>query len=1292
MPRKVPLDGPVFEAGLSVAWDPGLARTPRVLVPIAVDALVVTGAAASWAACAMTRPPVASDGTLTDALSLMPKPFTDLSGERPPGVYLHWALPDGLTKGSVSTDARGVADVVLPTAPDRWLILRLSEGASPTRRAVTGWVLESGGPDPVVHALDAWVGPGPIGGTEKPMTAMGHGDPAWAAYYDNVVNRLGFHDPAGDVTGRVAYLVCGWYADPALDPLGSSIRSLTEFEQTLERLGWSVHGELKVSQQHQRAFIKEAGAAGLFAKDAAWAEHGPTRDASGNYLSSGGWWPTGMLLHGAAVDVDLAGATTGGPPLAGDMRVALGATASEALAALVAQANQDPDQERTVEALQLGVLHELDQPDGRARLDVVLHASAFGSLPGGPDDIEQIWEPPVPAQPDPPSTPGKPGAGVFANRRAAGTDFGLVPIDSALRTDTALYTATGDASNKPGWGASKVVGSEVVKGQLNDLLDRIDVGRPRPSRPTPRPGRWVQVKRPQPRFFHPVDPFVLVQGGKRSFKHGADDGLADDDRLPCRLSGFTVRSITADLGRTNPDGTTVTGDQLLERPVRNGSVPSECDELLRETVLLDPASSSAAVARMRGDGDTDRTRMLWMTNNWGVEQTAWWVMNDPRIDPGPLLTQSGITGTLPAPIAITPRQHPWNPLHIDWRVEFAPSPGGMADWELGELDFDHESTGVANFPAAAPAPLVVDGRALVTPGAARTLAQAARAAIEAGAKTAGAEVLRGKVRVRHQSKSAKTIYDHIHHATLVATKFATARGDDRADLSTIVDLLDRMDILGGSLDGFNIGLRKGAPAVCPLLADGTPDPAPIVAQTGFQAVRAGTARITALRLVDGFGQYVDLMAPVGATPGPADERNLVLGATVRRTQTSGRTVLTPRFTAPARLLMRWADATLDTSTTAANPVCGYVLPDHLDGGLEFFAADGTNLGNLRADEHPERLGALLWEDAPGSPTTVGRSPGLEVANTLLRGVAQGLLDWGVTDQGTRHGGSATEEGALAALLRIVDSTMWTVDPYGHAGDEHLSLLVGHPVVVLRAILRLEVVDPAMPPELAWTPVPVRLGALTQWQDGLLGFFVGDDYSTVHCAPAAAAMAREIGAGRGFLQQAQAVRDFYDNFTADLAAGASGGNTPVSHPYVAATDEFLVRPNQDVRLTLLVEPHTVVHATCGLLPRKEIGMRREWMAAALASLAPTFRFGPVLRDPDTLRMPIATDIAGTWTWNHKTDVARWVEEEILNAGQDAVLDDTPTVGTEGWLRLRPTPPPPDTNPAPPPPTPPTGARP
>ncbi|MEZ4470809.1 MAG: hypothetical protein R3F60_08425 [bacterium] len=96
----------------------------------------------------------------------------------------------------------------------------------------------------------------------------------------------------------------------------------------------------------------------------------------------------------------------------------------------------------------------------------------------------------------------------------------------------------------------------------------------------------------------------------------------------------------------------------------------------------------------------------------------------------------------------------------------------------------------------------------------------------------------------------------------------------------------------------------------------------------------------------------------------------------------------------------------------------------------------------------------------------------------------------------------------------------------------------------------------------------------------------------------------------------------------------------------------------------------MHATAGLLPRKSIGLRREWLTG-LAKLAPTFRFGPVLRDPQQIRMPIAADLGGAWTWTHRTEVDRWAEEEVVHAGHEALLPPDPVVAQEGWLRFTPT---------------------
>jgi hypothetical protein len=199
--------------------------------------------------------------------------------------------------------------------------------------------------------------------------------------------------------------------------------------------------------------------------------------------------------------------------------------------------------------------------------------------------------------------------------------------------------------------------------------------------------------------------------------------------------------------------------------------------------------------------------------------------------------------------------------------------------------------------------------------------------------------------------------------------------------------------------------------------------------------------------------------------------------------------------------------------------------------------------------------------------------------------------------------------------------------------------------------------------------------VTHWQDGLLGYFVNDDYTRLFCADAAiAGFAREVGPGRGFLQQANLVPDYYQNFSNDIGDNVTEGDSPVNHPYVDDSGLMTIQPNQEVALTLLVEPHCVVHATSGILPRKEIGMRREWIAAAMATLSPTFRFGPVLVDPKTIRMPVPNEIHGTWSWDHRADITTWAEDPIVAATQDAHLRPDPAGGTEGWMRMSPPPPP------------------
>lgn len=1303
-----------FTSRTVATWNPQLPRTPRVLVPIQLDALVLrTAGDVKWADCRFKQPPPGTNNS--NRRDLLPAQFSYLPQSRPPGVYLHWALPDALTRSRAVTQSDQSVEIQFPPIPDRWLVLRISQSAANSRyRAVQGWIMKAGDPGdpatatnpypapPEVIPLDQWsettIPPVP----ENPLTAFGTGDPAWAAYYDNTVNRLAFYDDLKGVTGPVAYLVSGWFSNPALDPLGAPVQSLTDFDATMKSLGWELaQGDFVEAATTTRDYAKRATMVGLETQEASpvgsyasipvMKRGGPIEgdfqagppapgavaDTGGisiegggpintggepNYVSDGSWWPQLSLYHGCVVGIGWPGigwpgnengvlsGEAGGPPAASAVNVVVAETITEGLATLVAGTEADPDQARVLEAFALGALSELDLPDGRARVDARLQASAFLGRDGG-SVTSSVWQPDFP-----PETPPLPqnvaaGAGIFGS----GTSGASQTATPTARN--AKATVTGSSVS-----AQSQAEQRIIEGGIFGLLGQLDQA---PSVPV-TPAHFADVQRSLPRKFQPADPVVLVQGGKISYKHGADGRFSADGSLICRLTGFELNELSCNPLTGLPMRPSIRGDDILERGVENGSVPPDCELLLYETVLLDPGSAATAAGLFTSSasiptGQLAATQQA-LTERFMVEQTAWMAIRDPRTNHDGLLANSGFAGTLPSPLAVNLPARPWTPLHLDWQVSFYNSKPSMQGWSLDEVDYLASS---AALPGVNDKGTLLRGRVLLSGGAQRALAQAVRNALTQATTISGASSLEPNVATRYYSDSSQTLntaYGQIADAAQQAMAAIQNAGGgtaiDRSALTDIAGLLESMDVLVGALDGFHTQLRGG------LEGDGSAKPASgSPAPTPFFPFRAGVMKVERLRLVDCFGQFVDLLG--SSDTSFADPNQLIQGASMKIDGQPGLVALPPRFTSPARLWLRFSDASGSGNDASPDitPVCGYLMPNHLDGALEFFGVDGGNLGFVRPDDVS---GAVVWEIAPGVPSTVGQNPAQVIPNSYLASIAQSLLDWGVADAG-----GANSETALSALLRTIDSTLWSVDPFGHAGDEHVSLLVGHPVVVMRARLQLEVNEPVTPDIINQIAVPLRLGALAHWQDGLLGYFINDDYTRLFCADGAIAdFARDVGPGRGFLQQINQVPAFFAHFSDDLNAGKPA--TKVTHPYVNTDGRVVIQPNQNFNLTLLVEPQALVHATSGLQPRKEIGMRREWIQAALAKLSPSFRFGPVLVDPKRIRMPLAKEIRGAWSWDHRQNVTTWAEDPVTNSTGDPVLPPDPSVGTEGWLRLTPPP--------------------
>jgi hypothetical protein len=195
-------------------------------------------------------------------------------------------------------------------------------------------------------------------------------------------------------------------------------------------------------------------------------------------------------------------------------------------------------------------------------------------------------------------------------------------------------------------------------------------------------------------------------------------------------------------------------------------------------------------------------------------------------------------------------------------------------------------------------------------------------------------------------------------------------------------------------------------------------------------------------------------------------------------------------------------------------------------------------------------------------------------------------------------------------------------------------------------------------DLADRAFPIRVGELTRSDDGLLGFFVDDDYAHYHVVD------------KVVRDAAFDVRRWRGQFNQIGLATQMPAIKPITHPYIVAEDELLVRPGQVVRLTLLMHPAGRVHLTSGVLPRKYLQLTRDWIQPGLSVMAPSARIGPVLIDPDQVRLPKISSFPKDQIWTRRSTPSTWKDDPILAATQTALLPDLPSQVQEGYVRIAP----------------------
>ena len=567
-------------------FEPLVPADPRLLVPVDVQALVV----APGSTVGTKRGDIRSRMLDPTPDERLPPPFSS-APDLAPGVHLHWAVADGLTQSQAPAETDpDDGDLHLRALPDRWLVCRLQPAARRRVRGIRAWIVESehGRATP----LETWKPDAPGSDASLPpgqFTAAAGGDAGWAAVYDNVGNRLAFHDDLADLVlpaGLLTYVVVGWYADAALDPLHVPTDP-ADFTDLLDAFGWdadlsalaAAEDLTRATQGNVAALSQQVDLPPPFvpppvlrtANDlftlGSEASSPPFAldtvilgDAVKDVLVPREPRVTSSLYHGTIYGVDPLGRGVDLRPAPGGVSLTLGTTSVDVLSK--ALASTDDVQERMLNAFAYGTLRDYQTDDGIAAHDEAVHRHGFTAFNDtAPGVIDRVRDPAV-TVPAPRPIGGKPVVDT---------------VDLGSLGETKVRLVYG-ADWRTAFDAAAPTGAVTAKA-------------PSPPTRTPPPdGAFHDVVRPNPRWFQPTDPVVAVRGANRSQRHGYDGRFDAGERLACRLSGQPVKGY-ADL---------LTGTAVVQA-VGSGAVPGECDELIREAALEDPFAIGQLVSLIPTD-------------------------------------------------------------------------------------------------------------------------------------------------------------------------------------------------------------------------------------------------------------------------------------------------------------------------------------------------------------------------------------------------------------------------------------------------------------------------------------------------------------------------------------------------------------------------------------------------------------------------------------------------------------------------------------------------------------------
>ncbi|NEO84036.1 MAG: hypothetical protein F6J87_07235 [Spirulina sp. SIO3F2] len=1194
--------------------------------------------------------------------SIVSSPFQNANFLAPPGLHLHWQLPETLCVG----EQEGEGEPQFPTVPNRWLVVRQRNG-----KTKQSWIVESDylwpeGQQPPTKTV--CIAKEPTGNQRQPfrylgrqlsledwlqgdktaefwgqsLTAIGYGEPAFAAFYPNAHSVFGFHDPAVETMDRdISYTVLGWYSHSDND----------YFKTLTQKFGSEPQATLQEKLQWH------------------WAARGSE--------------PTAMLCYGRIQFEPAVPPSTSAQTPSNQVDVVLANTGTEALSSYLAQQvaktpevkMSKAELEAYLETLQLSGTLEGQRLDLEARLTEARHEKGFMA-----SAVDILWviqkvtpqsstnDQTTASESTPLAEPALPNflmqALLRLNAKQAEynqnhhkieaqqdqlfadwykymicaypplgqlSDYphpdrvkrfmqnqGIEPLQQLQNATGTVYLSKNEQNQLIQASAAGVQNPESLApkiaaeiNQLTTQLNTFNQGQQQSTEPDTAPVSYELKAIPSPRYWQATEPVVMVVGESARFTN-APVRVNEENFLPCGLWDVSSTEDRTEQHKRSQLGKFLRG-QL--QPATKG-VDNVIDNILKKIGML--------------TSDTESSY------------------------PG-LIIQT---------------EPPWNPFFLEWEVAFYPTP---KDSNSSSLNYSPTSiTSSYRFdPNAEPAAIDLDPYAEQIPlPEEASFAQDVVQDIYSGRSFLSAHAMeQQEARLLDYLTQQPVLARYLAEQEINLKKNPEQSQELLAWLENQINWQDKTHkdyltpeqrqlyiallhtyqelqqtvALSQCLSGFNAALLGRKQTLQLAIADpigfsryqefaqqvseavgsniiSAPQPLNF-----FNPIRAGSCKVLRLRIVDSFGQIRTLNWEQTITP---EHLKPATGIS----DPAGAIALPPRIVQGSRLQLRWlsnnpAHETIGTSKLASaqsnvNPICGWLLPDYLDNTIEVYDAAGNSLGELEI----QLAGAKRWRGSPGSEQSVAAIA--DIPNPYLRRVVETLNDQGENPEDCNV--------FLTALVATLEQAWANVEPEHATGDPSIALLMGQPIAVVRAMVNLELQGlPAInqdwavfEQDLARTVrttnrfeqviFPIRLGDPQKLSDGLLGYWL------------------ETPAGE--LTQQVCI--------------PHTGVAASPHPDILTTPQFLyqsVTADPHV-ITALIDPRAAIHAVSGILPTKAITVPPAHYVTALNAISISFLTAPILT-PRKVDLPLPQLQGYAWSWlEQEQDKNDKTWSEISTIGQ------------------------------------------